>query len=278
MSEIQQSPQYAQFLRSLKWQVAQIGTTYIYMKKFPFMPGIAKIQRADKLPDASKTKQLLLQEKIKTIAIEPTPNVSQKVLDAWCEEMAHSFTINKSPYLGTKTVMVDLSMKEDEIFHSFAQSKQRAVRRAQKAGVTIIESNDIQQMIRIKNQSAGFLGFVTTYGIDKLWKQMHEKNATIVLAKYHEKIVGGVLLLFYKDVAYYWLTGTIKEGKKQFAPTLLAWEAIKLSKKRGTKWFDFVGVWDERMPGQNISWQGFTKFKEGFGGKAVYYPTAALLK
>ena len=56
-----------------------------------------------------------------------------------------------------------------------------------------------------------------------------------------------------------------------FAPTLLVWEALKLSKKHGAKQFDLVGVWDDRTPHKFHEWKGFTKFKEGFGGKIVYY-------
>jgi lipid II:glycine glycyltransferase (peptidoglycan interpeptide bridge formation enzyme) len=38
------------------------------------------------------------------------------------------------------------------------------------------------------------------------------------------------------------------------------------------KQFDFVGVWDERKADQHHDWLGFTKFKEGFGGRTFYYP------
>ena len=68
--------------------------------------------------------------------------------------------------------------------------------------------------------------------------------------------------------------GATKEGKKLFAPPLLVWEALKVSKQRKMKRFDFVGVWDERLPRGNDSWKGFTKFKEGFGGNQVHYPIA----
>ena len=69
-----------------------------------------------------------------------------------------------------------------------------------------------------------------------------------------------------------------REGKKSFAPTLLAWEALKFAKKQGCAIFDFEGVFDERFTTQSPAWKGFSKFKEGFGGKSVYYPEPFLIK
>jgi lipid II:glycine glycyltransferase (peptidoglycan interpeptide bridge formation enzyme) len=60
------------------------------------------------------------------------------------------------------------------------------------------------------------------------------------------------------------------EGKKYFAPTLVAWNAIMSSKKEGKKIFDFEGIYDERFPLN--SWKGFSRFKNGFGGNVVSYP------
>ena len=128
------------------------------------------------------------------------------------------------------------------------------------------------------------MGFITTTGINKIWPIFAPKHAAILLA-YREKgqetrdrkdCVGGILLLFWDNIAYYWIAGATHEGKKLFAPTLLVWEAITLAKKRGSRLFDFVGVWDERLPNENNNWKGFTKFKEGFGGTELYYPIATL--
>ncbi|MEK7119530.1 MAG: peptidoglycan bridge formation glycyltransferase FemA/FemB family protein, partial [Patescibacteria group bacterium] len=201
---------------------------------------------------------------------------------------------------------------EDEIFKRFSEAKRRAVRRTIKHHVLIRESSDIHVLINIKNKSAGLFGFITTTGVDKLWHIFAPKHAAILLAyksknsstlssrppsrdpsSHHflnwipgsfakqrtrndNKIVGGILLLFYDSVAYYWIAGATREGKKLFAPTLLVWEAITLAKKRGSRLFDFVGVWDERLPNENNNWKGFTKFKEGFGGTELYYPIATL--
>ena len=102
---------------------------------------------------------------------------------------------------------------------------------------------------------------------------MAPDHATVLLAYADtHKIVGGILLVFWEKTAYYWIAGATKQGKKLFAPTLLVWEALKTAKRHRMKQFDFVGVWDERTADQHHDWLGFTKFKEGFGGKTFYYP------
>lgn len=172
----------------------------------------------------------------------------------------------------TKTILVDLRPSEDKIFSAFSEAKRRAVRKAQKNGVTVTESRDIRELIKIKNKSGGFLGFITTYGIDKFWNIMAPKHATIALASSRGKVVGGVLIVFWNSISYYWIAGATPEGKKLFAPTLLVWETVRIAKKRGAKKFDFLGVWDERKPNEHGDWKGFTRFKEGFGGTPLYWP------
>lgn len=270
--EIQQSLFYAQYIQSLGWKVIRINGVNIFFRQLPFIGGLAKIQRCEKLPPSHILIPKLLSLGIKTIAIEPAHTIPlndfQTTIDAWKKH----FKIHTSPYISTKTILIDLKPKENEIFQKFSEAKRRAVRRAIKNGVIIKESKNISDLIRIKNKSAGFLGFITTHGIDKLWPIMIPHHATILLAYTpNNKIVGGILLLFWDKIAYYWVAGATKEAKKLFAPTLLVWEALKVSKKHGCALFDFVGVWDERMPKQYMDWKGFTKFKEGFGGTTRYY-------
>ena len=91
------------------------------------------------------------------------------------------------------------------------------------------------------------------------------KNATTLIAYSSEKSsdpIAGVLLVFYNNTSYYWIAGAKREGKKLFAPTLLVYEALKISKKRNMKTFDFVGVFDDRMPNENRAWKGLLNSKK----------------
>lgn len=270
--EIQQSPQYANYIRSLKWTVLDTPHGYFYIKKLPFLGGLLKIQRVLTLPPLKTLLPIISNYRIHTISIEPDSRIKNQTLKKWLATLPPNIRINTDYFLPTKTIRVNLLRTEHQIFQAFSEAKRRAVRRAQKNMITITQSSDIQSFIRLKNKAAGFLGSMTTYGIDKLWNIFPEKNKTILFATSNQQYVGEILLLFWDSVAYYWIAGATKKGKKLFAPTLLVWEALNVAKARGAEAFDFVGVWDERLPHKNLQWKGFTKFKEGFGGTALYYP------
>ncbi|MBI4062395.1 peptidoglycan bridge formation glycyltransferase FemA/FemB family protein [Candidatus Gottesmanbacteria bacterium] len=262
--ELQQSLLYISYIKKLGWHTREIdGSTIIY-RYFPLYGGLAKLQRPSKLPPPDALNKLLREKRIRRITVEPDVTISQETFDEWRKTLP---AVRGSPFLPTKTILVDLTVSEKEIFKRFSEAKRRGVRRAGKNHVTIQESHDIEALIKIKSKSAGLFGSITTYGIRELWSIFSPEHASILLSQH-----GGVLLIFWQDCAYYWIAGATKKGKKLFTPTLLVWEALKLSKRRGMKKFDFVGVWDERLPRGNDSWKGFTKFKEGFGGKSMYYP------
>lgn len=277
--EVQQTSLYFKYIELLGWKVRKIDGVGIITKNIPFLGGLAKIQRNKHLPKLSLLTPFLKSEHIRTVAPEPDFSVPEKDFQKWARALGKDFKINKSSYLPTKTIRVDLTATEEKIFNRFTEAKRRGVRRALKNEVMIEESHKINDLIKIKNKSAGLFGFITTYGIKELWKIMSPEHASILLAySPTHKLIGGILLLFIDKLAYYWIAGATSEGKKLFAPTLLVWEALKLSKKHGCRSFDFVGVWDERQPEYFKAWHGFTKFKEGFGGKPIYYPIALYSK
>ncbi len=271
--ELQQSPLYATYIASLKWEIITLDSVRMFYKRIPFMGGLLKIQRPPRLPNPRKLIAIIDTLNIKTVAIEPAQDQPMNPYKKWAARVGKHARISCSEYMLTKTIRIPLPPPEEDIFRALSEAKRRAVRKAQKNGVVIQESNDIDNLIRIKNRSGGMLGFITTIGINTFWSIMSPRHATILLA-YNPRhtIVGGVLLVFWNRIAYYWIAGASREGKKLFAPTLLVWEALRVAKKRRAAHFDFLGVWDERLPDKHPDWKGFTKFKEGFGGTCLYYP------
>jgi lipid II:glycine glycyltransferase (peptidoglycan interpeptide bridge formation enzyme) len=278
--ELQQTPEYLSYLSRLGWRVGHAdGVSYVW-RNIPLAGAIAKIQRPDRLPDIRKLTRELHSHTIRTIALEPSELVTQKNLSIYAQKLKKSgFRLNRSPFLATKTIVVDLRPDPDKIFSGFSEAKRRAVRKAVKNGVFAVETSNIQEIIRIKSKSAGLFGDITTYGLKEMREMLPKTAITGVLAyekKYIGNPIGGILLVFHRDIAYYWIAGSTKHGKKLFAPSLLVCEAMTIAKNNGALEFDFLGIWDERLPSQNHEWIGFTKFKEGFGGTEKYYPISII--
>ena len=271
--EIQQSPLFVQYIQKLGWKTETIAPYTLFIKSFPFMGAMAKLQRTITLPSVNTMLPILKKHRVKLLVIEPDSSLSSKSLSGYIKKLQPHVRISAARYLSTKTITIDLSESENTIFKRFTEAKRRAVRRAISLGVSVQESTTIQDLIALKSKTAGLFGDMTVYGIKELWPYFSPKNASILLSKDNlSQITGAVLLLYWDNRAYYWIAGATKSGKRSFAPTLLVWEALKLAKKHHCKTFDFVGVWDERLPKENLAWKGFTKFKEGFGGSSLYYP------
>ncbi len=276
MKDIRQSPQFASFMHDIGWQVEKIENNFVYLRKFPLLGYFAKMPRPTMPTNTDKILLFKKSRKIFRLKISPyvvSPN--KKYLTYQKQFLQAGFKIDSSPFNPTTNYLIDLTLSQDRIFNNFLEAKRRGVRRAIKNEIVVKESTDFEAFIKIRERQYLPVWFLVGGEMGKLWKTFYPNNAALLLAykttKTDKKPVAGILLLFYEKQAYYWFASALWEGKKLFAPTLLVWEALKLSKKRGCKIFDFEGIYDERFPKASASWRGFTKFKEGFGGKKIVY-------
>ena len=161
---------------------------------------------------------------------------------------------------------------ENELLKNMRPKTRYNIKLAQKKGVKILVSQNIQEFINLWHSSARKRGMWLSQKqeIEGLFK-IFKNKARLLLAYNDQELLGGILLTYSLNSAFYIYAGSTKTGKQLFAPTLLAWEAIKIAKQMELKYFDFEGIYDERYS-QTKNWKGFTKFKEGFGGKIVEYP------
>jgi lipid II:glycine glycyltransferase (peptidoglycan interpeptide bridge formation enzyme) len=153
--------------------------------------------------------------------------------------------------------------------------------------VQLAKRNKLQVIIdnkldkKTENLLRGNSWRVGLFGMNDYWlkKELEGFGKKAFIVKVYStprgELLAAAVYLTTDDGAYYMQNGSTELGRKLMAPTLAVWEGMKEAKKRGLKYFDFDGVSDERHPIK--AWAGFTRFKEGFGGEAVYYP-AALVK
>jgi hypothetical protein len=262
--DIRQSLQYANFMTSLGWQVEKTEKSNAFVKKFPLIGSLIKIQRISCLPNIKEINTLAKKHKAFKILIEfDQINKEGKI--------PLGFNIYPSPFLPTKTIHVDLNRSEKEIFNSFSSAKRRVIRKAEKNQI-VIEKGTAIDFIFLKRKSLAeklILPVGEKKDVLALEKAFSPDDIVFLIAGKNKKPLAGILLLFFDKTAYYWQAASTNKGKNLAAPSLLVWEALKLSKRKKCKVFDFEGIYDERFPIN--SWKGFTKFKQGFGGKEVLY-------
>jgi len=297
INDIHQSKKYGQYMKKIGWIVEKVNDCQIFIRRFPLIGSLIKIQRLNQPIPLKEIEKVARKYHAFKIIIEPQ---AKSLLRWWSRKAGTARTVGRSdkhekltseisltmkqlksfgykksnsPYLPTKTVQIDLTLPEKEILSQMKKKTRYSLRRAQKSSLIIKKSEDIESFIQLKAKYFFPFGFFVKKEINALWQIFHPKHAILLLASdTNNDSLAGIFLLFHQKTAHYWLAASTKQGKKLSAPTLLVWKALKLSKKRGCKIFDFQGIYDSRFHKTTKFWQGFTRFKKGFGGKEIEYP------
>lgn len=277
LQDLRQTKEYALFLRTQGWQTEKIKNTFIFVKKLPFLPiSVIKIQRPNfqsKLSfDFSLIDKIAKKHRAIFVKIEPFGSFDKNFFKN------AGFKKDFWPLLPPKTLWIDLEKSGKELLENLSKKTRYDLRKAQNSDLKIktISGNELKE-----KQLENFHEFFkSTRKEKKLWiphfnylKSLFknfDNKSFLLLAYFKEKIITAVVLLFSENMAFYYFSASNRLGNKLFAPTALAWQAIKLSKKQNKKVFDFEGIYDPRFK-VTKPWQGFSHFKKGFGGEGVTF-------
>ncbi len=242
MRDIRQSPNYAKYMQSLGW-IVENGA---FIKKLWFT-SIVKIQRPS----------VINLEKIKKyhpflIKLEPS---HQNLIPS-------GFHQDNWPLIPSKTLVLDINKI------NIGKDTRYEIRKAEKNGVNVKISSDLETFINLWHQHAKQKGF---------WVPLHKEIRNLAAAFGKDCFLfmcsgAGALVLKNGQTANYMYAFSTSEGRKVSAPYLVMWEIIKFCKSKKIKLLDLEGIYDERYPNSTKNWQGFTKFKMGWGGKIITYP------
>lgn len=259
---IRQSSKYAKYLTLIGWKVGKIGKNYYFLRSVPLLGSVIKIQRP---PSAIQEKDLEeLRKKHKPFQIIVEPNNTEQLSSL---RAAH-FKLYAHPYLPSKTIVLYLNKSTKRLFLSLKKDVKYALRKAKKNSVKLKECQDISLFRNAWKKAAPWDRYVTSLHDLKALKTTFGKNCLFLIAS--DSPDAGAIFLKAGDTAYYWQAFTNKSGRKNLLQYEIVWQGILWAKKRGAKYFDFEGIYDERFP--NKKWLGFTHFKKGFGGVEKEYP------
>lgn len=216
--------------------------------------------------------------------------------DAFCQEQAivaefsrfHSILGNQvlaSPNMKTfysrHTVKLNLTPSLDDIWmKSFSSKNRNVIKKAQKEGVTIVESKDYEFFRQMYNQTMKNVEAEAFYFFPKSYYDEFQQNfgedVILCFAIYEGKPISGSMFMFSKDYAHYHLSGRDKDYYKIAANNLVLWYGIQKAKERGCKWFHLGGgtTGEENDPLLHFK-RNFSKEEGDFWfGKRVHNPTA----
>ncbi len=278
MIDLRQTSDYAKFMENLGWEVEKVGQSFAYIKRLSILGSFVKIQRPDVLREEEIDQIGRLCKKNRTfqLILEPRSNSEISLLTS------HNFRLSKSYFVPSKTIQIDLTKSETQLLKEMHQKTRYNIKRVKSYKLKVTSSQDIlsfanfwqkcalKQRGMFLDQKREIIEIYKAFSLESSAYKAFCKNAHIVSVEKDNVLLAGILLICTQDIAYYMYAASSQEGKKLFAPTIAAWEAIKLSKKLKKKLFDFEGIYDSRFPIR--SWLGFTRFKQSFGGTEIEYP------
>lgn len=147
-------------------------------------------------------------------------------------------------FFSRHTVTLDLT-NEDIWMHQISSKNRNMIRKAEKEGVTIIESDDYETFRKLYNGTMSdlhaddFYFFPSEYYNE--YKQTFKDKSLLCFAIYEGKVIAGSMFMFSADYAHYHLSARDRNYSRYAANNLILWYGIQKAKERGCKWFHFGG-------------------------------------
>ena len=166
------------------------------------------------------------------------------------------------------TFQIDLSKGAEKLWEGFTPKVRNQVRKAQKSGIEIITGkeryfiNGFYQVFSKRMKELSFPAYPKSY-IEAIIKNLNN-NSRILLALYKDKVVGGMLLLSFKDTISNPYAATLVEYNSLCSNNLMYWEAIQQGARDGFSIFDM---------GRSQEGRGTYNFKKQWGAVPIqlYY-------
>ncbi|MDY7076523.1 MAG: peptidoglycan bridge formation glycyltransferase FemA/FemB family protein [Chloroflexota bacterium] len=284
-TDLRQCPEYQELLRRFgRVVVEELGEGQVgYIMRMRLLPFVRMtvIQRVKDPFVLSKADQISRRYRTIFAKIAPEVVVGSEGAALWEEKLKeHGYSRDKSSIVPTKTLIVDLVASEDDLLMQMKSKTRYNIRLSQRRGVTTevvsgraITKNDkyLDEFHTVYQQNCQRIGIRAA---PRKWFrrlfQMFDENLFVVYAY----VISGepaavACYMVTADTVWYEMNGATEEGRHDFATNRVVWEGMLEGKKRGCRWLDFDGVYDERYDDED--WKGFTRFKVGFGGEEVTY-------
>lgn len=176
-----------------------------------------------------------------------------------------------------RSIRIDISGEETEILARMKQKTRYNLRLAQKKGVVVHPSADLDNFYGLMMQT----GERDAFGVHSLvyYRRAYELfhpggECELLMAEYEGRPLAGLMVFAHGKRAWYFYGASSNEHRELMPTYLLQWEAIRWARQRGCTEYDLWGVPDEEEAVLEANFEthssglwGVYRFKRGFGGK-----------
>lgn len=202
--------------------------------------------------------------------------------DAWEEEEDHltlqmpGFIPEGIPVQPRRTLVVSLEGSEEDWLARMKQKTRYNIRLAERKGVIVQPSQDIEgfhRMMTLTGARDGF-GVHSREYYQRAYDLFHPLGmAELLVALYDGKPLASLMVFARGERAWYFYGASTDEERNRMPTYLLQWEAMRWAASRGCRWYDLWGVPDEseevleaQFESRHDGLWGVYRFKRGFGG------------
>ena len=176
-----------------------------------------------------------------------------------------------------RTFVIDLTQSEDQILAGMKQKTRYNIRLAQRKGVVIRQTCDIDTFYQLMKETSVRDAFgVHTKEYYQRALELFEPSGECVLlcAEFNGQPIANIMVFSKGKRAWYFYGASSNKHRHLMAPYLLQWKAIQWAQERGCNEYDLWGVPDydlEYLEANFLELRGnlwgVYRFKRGFGGE-----------
>jgi len=203
---------------------------------------------------------------------EPLPN---EVRTLWLA----GFTPEEHTIQPRRTIIVDLTQDEDQLLAAMKQKTRYNIRLAERHGVKVCPSADLEGFYRMMQTTAQRDGFAL-HSADYYRRAYAifepQGRAVLLEAVLDQKLLAYLMAFLQHERAWYFYGASDDENRNLMPTYLLQWEAMRWAKANGAKTYDLWGIPDEdeavleeQFTSRSDSLWGVYRFKRGFGGEVM---------
>lgn len=213
---------------------------------------------------------------VHTVKIEPEVSEEQANL----KDLLSSIGFRKSRYdLNHRaTLLVDLSLPEEEVLANMKGETRRSIRSSAKKGVEVVEPGFEEafevfySLTTVMSERTGsHIRRTREYLRDLTWSMQEADQGRFFIAQHGGTPLAVVYAFIFGEKLWY-IFGASGNEKRNLRPTyLLQWEVISWAKERGVTYYDMVGAPRPGSLNEDHPLWGVYKFKSGFGGELTEF-------